>query len=315
MPSNCHDRYEEARVPGHEPVLLHETLNILAPHDGGLYLDCTFGGGGHSKAILNSADCKLQAIDRDPAAAERAKDFAKDFPERFAFLGDTFSKLDELKTTGYAGILMDLGVSSFQLDEGDRGFSFRADGPLDMRMNPDKGMGAAELIAKSSLPELEKILKEYGEEPRFRKLAREMKEWSQQGLLTGTLALANLIEKSLGRNPRSKIHPATLAFQGLRIAVNDELGEIERALPKAFERLEKGGILAVISFHSLEDRIVKQFFKKMAGRPEHRFDKSFVQDRVKLATIMTTKPVVATDEESRRNPRSRSAKLRAIKKD
>ncbi len=315
MPSACPDSCNCVHVLGHEPVLKNETLKILAPRDEALYLDCTFGGGGHSRAILEAANCKLHAFDRDQDAAKRATEFKKEFKDRFEFFGDAFSKLDETNFKNYAGILMDLGVSSFQLDEADRGFSFRSDGPVDMRMDVSKGMTAADLISKASLPELENILKEYGEEPRFRKLARALKEWDSQGLITSTKALANLIEELLGRDPRSKIHPATLTFQGLRIAVNDELGEIERALPKAFASLTKGGVLAVISFHSLEDRIVKKFFKKMAGRPESRFDKSFVQDRIKQATILTNKPIVAGDAETAKNPRSRSAKLRAIRKD
>ncbi|MBO5781165.1 MAG: 16S rRNA (cytosine(1402)-N(4))-methyltransferase RsmH, partial [Opitutales bacterium] len=155
---------------------------------------------------------------------------------------------------------------------------------------------------------------DYGEEPRYKKVAKALKDAAQNGELKNTLDLANLVERVLGRNPRSKIHPATLTFQALRIAVNDELQEIEKALPAAFNLLASGGVLAVISFHSLEDRIVKKFFKKMAGRPEDRFDNSFVQERVKLAEIITRKPITATDEEISNNPRSRSAKLRAIRK-
>ena len=209
---------------------------------------------------------------------------------------------------------MDLGVSSFQLDEADRGFSLRKEGPIDMRMDISRGITALELIERTPLFELEEIIRDYGEEPRYRKVAKALKDAAQNGELKTTIDLANLVEKVLGRNPRSKIHPATLTFQALRIAVNDELQEIEKALPAAFNLLSSGGVLAVISFHSLEDRIVKKFFKKMAGRPEDRFDNSFVQERVKLAEIITRKPITATDEEISKNPRSRSAKLRAIRK-
>ncbi len=314
MPSVCPDSEIKA-TSGHEPVLKREAIELLAPRDGQVYLDCTFGGGGHSRAILESANCKLVAIDRDADAKLRARTLEEEFPGRFEFASLNFSKLNELKTRGYAGILMDLGVSSFQLDEADRGFSFRSDGPLDMRMNAESGITALELIRKTPLNELEEILKNYGEEPRYKKVASAMKQAVEEGQIHGTADLANLIERTLGRDPRSKVHPATLSFQALRIAVNNELGEIEEALPKAFDALASGGVLAVISFHSLEDRIVKRFFKKMAGRPEDRHDKSFVQDRVKLAQILTRHPIVAGEDEIARNPRSRSAKLRAIKKD
>lgn len=314
MPSKCPESQDFTDNVGHEPVLKNESINLLAPKDGGAYLDCTFGGGGHSRAILESANCTLTAFDRDQDAAIRAKKFAQEFPNRFQFIGESFSKLNELKTSGYVGILMDLGVSSFQLDEADRGFSLRKEGPIDMRMDTSKGYTALELIEKAPLFELEEIIRDYGEEPRYRKVARALKDAVELGQLKNTLDLANLIERVLGRNPRSKIHPATLTFQALRIAVNDELGEIEKALPAAFNLLASGGVFAVISFHSLEDRIVKKFFKKMAGRPEDRFDNSFVQDRTKLAEIITRKPIVATEEEISKNPRSRSAKLRAIKK-
>lgn len=313
MPSACPDSQEKPTL-GHEPVLKSETLELLAPKDGRLYLDCTFGGGGHSRGILESANCTLIALDRDPDARARAEKLSESFPGRFEFRHLNFSKLDELKTMGYAGILMDLGVSSFQLDEADRGFSFRSDGPLDMRMDTSSGIGALEFIRQTPLERLCEVIRDYGEEPRYRKVASAIKEAADADLIGGTLDLAKLVEKTLGRNPRSKIHPATLTFQALRIAVNDELREVEEALPKAFEALASGGVLAVISFHSLEDRIVKKFFKKMAGRPEDRHDRSFVQDREKLGEILTRRPIEAGAEEIARNPRSRSAKLRALRK-
>ena len=314
MPSRCPESQDFSDKIGHEPVLKNESVALLAPRDGGAYIDCTFGGGGHSRAILESANCTLTAFDKDRDAAIRAREFAKDFPNRFQFIGEPFSKLNELKTSGYVGILMDLGVSSFQLDEASRGFSLRKEGPIDMRMDVSRGFTALELIERTPLFELEEIIRDYGEEPRYKKVAKALKDAAQNGELKNTLDLANLVERVLGRNPRSKIHPATLTFQALRIAVNDELQEIEKALPAAFNILASGGVLAVISFHSLEDRIVKKFFKKMAGRPEDRFDNSFVQERVKLAEIITRKPITASGEEISQNPRSRSAKLRAIRK-
>ena len=301
---------------GHYPVMLKEAVEILSPVDGLEYLDCTFGGGGHTRAILESANCRLTAIDRDPAAISRAEEVKKEFPDRFKFVSANFSEICNLQTDGgYAGIFFDFGVSSFQLDQSERGFSFMRDGALDMRMNPSAGYTALELIESLSEYELGKILREYGEEPRFIKIARAVKAAADARAISTTRELAEVVAKAAPASPREKIHPATRTFQALRIAVNDELGEIERALPAAFELLAKGGVLAAISFHSLEDRIVKKFFKKVAGLPQDRFDHSFVQDRVKLATLITRKPILPSDAEISENPRSRSAKLRAVKKD
>lgn len=301
---------------GHYPVMLKEAVEILSPADGLEYLDCTFGGGGHTRAILESANCRLTAIDRDPAAISRAEEVKKEFPDRFKFVSANFSEICNLQTDGgYAGIFFDFGVSSFQLDQSERGFSFMRDGALDMRMNPSAGHTALELIESLSEYELGKILREYGEEPRFMKIARAVKSAADARAISTTRELAEVVAKAAPASPREKIHPATRTFQALRIAVNDELGEIERALPAAFELLAKGGVLAAISFHSLEDRIVKKFFKKVAGLPQDRFDHSFVQDRVKLATLITRKPILPSDAEISENPRSRSAKLRAVKKD
>lgn len=301
---------------GHYPVMPKEAVEILSPADGLEYLDCTFGGGGHTRAILESANCRLTAIDRDPAAISRAEEVKKEFPDRFKFVSANFSEICNLQTDGgYAGIFFDFGVSSFQLDQSERGFSFMRDGALDMRMNPSAGYTALELIESLSEYELGKILREYGEEPRFMKIARAVKAAADARAISTTRELAEVVAKAAPASPREKIHPATRTFQALRIAVNDELGEIERALPAAFELLAKGGVLAAISFHSLEDRIVKKFFKKVAGLPQDRFDHSFVQDRVKLATLITRKPILPSDAEISENPRSRSAKLRAVKKD
>lgn len=296
--------------------MLKEAVEILSPKDGLEYLDCTFGGGGHSRAILESADCRVTAVDRDPAAETRAREMERLFPGRFRFVRANFSDICKLQTeNGYAGILFDFGVSSFQLDEAGRGFSFMRAGPLDMRMDSSKGPTALELVKSLPEPELAKILREYGQERAFAKVARAIKSAADSGALETTLDLAKAIEGALPSRGREKIRPATRAFQALRIAVNDELGEISRALPAAFGLLARGGVLAAISFHSLEDRIVKRFFKKLAGLPEDRSDRSFAQDRVKLATLLTRKPAVPSEGETAENPRSRSAKLRAIMKD
>lgn len=306
------DNFREAPKQ-HKPVLLEEVVKILSPRDGKTYLDCTFGGGGHTRRILESADCKVVSLDRDPAAIERAKAVSADYPDRFEFRPLAFSDLDMLGGESFAGILFDFGVSSFQLDTPERGFSFMREGPLDMRMDTTKGFTAREYIESADESELVEILREYGEEPRARKIARAIIAAREAGKISTTAELAKAIAEAAPSHER--IHPATRAFQALRIKVNDELGEIERALPKAFAALESGGVMAAISFHSLEDRIVKKFFKKAAGRPEDRFDTSFVQDRVKLAELLTRKPVLPSERETANNPRSRSAKLRAIRKD
>lgn len=306
------DNFREAPKQ-HKPVLLEEAVKILSPRDGKTYLDCTFGGGGHTRRILESADCKVVSLDRDPAAIERAKAVSADYPDRFEFRPLAFSDLDMLGGESFAGILFDFGVSSFQLDTPERGFSFMREGPLDMRMDTTKGFTAREYIESADESELVEILREYGEEPRARKIARAIIAAREAGKISTTAELAKAIAEAAPSHER--IHPATRAFQALRIKVNDELGEIERALPKAFAALESGGVMAAISFHSLEDRIVKKFFKKAAGRPEDRFDTSFVQDRVKLAELLTRKPILPSEEETANNPRSRSAKLRAIRKD
>ncbi|WYJ08091.1 16S rRNA (cytosine(1402)-N(4))-methyltransferase RsmH [Opitutia bacterium KCR 482] len=306
------DNFREAPKQ-HKPVLLEEVVKILSPRDGKTYLDCTFGGGGHTRRILESADCKVVSLDRDPAAIERAKAVSADYPDRFEFRPLAFSDLDMLGGESFAGILFDFGVSSFQLDTPERGFSFMREGPLDMRMDTTKGFTAREYIESADESELVEILREYGEEPRARKIARAIIAAREAGKISTTAELAKAIAEAAPSHER--IHPATRAFQALRIKVNDELGEIERALPKAFAALESGGVMAAISFHSFEDRIVKKFFKKAAGRPEDRFDTSFVQDRVKLAELLTRKPILPSEEETANNPRSRSAKLRAIRKD
>lgn len=306
------DNFREAPKQ-HKPVLLEEVVKILSPRDGKTYLDCTFGGGGHTRRILESADCKVVSLDRDPAAIERAKAVSADYPDRFEFRPLAFSDLDMLGGESFAGILFDFGVSSFQLDTPERGFSFMREGPLDMRMDTTKGFTAREYIESADESELVEILREYGEEPRARKIARAIIAAREADKISTTAELAKAIAEAAPSHER--IHPATRAFQALRIKVNDELGEIERALPKAFAALESGGVMAAISFHSLEDRIVKKFFKKAAGRPEDRFDTSFVQDRVKLAELLTRKPILPSEEETANNPKSRSAKLRAIRKD
>lgn len=301
----------------HIPVLFEETLSVLAPERGGCFLDCTFGGGGHSRAILergSASGVSLSAMDRDPDAFPRAQKLEKDFPGRFRFYGFCFSRLDEVEEAPFDGILMDIGVSSFQLDDESRGFSFRKEAFADMRMDTRNGISAAEFLETASREALTEAIRDFGEEPQWRRVVDAIIAARGSGQLSKTTELATLIESKIGKRPGVKIHPATRSFQGIRIAVNDELGELSAALPKAFSALKVGGILAVISFHSLEDRIVKRFFNEVCGRPVDRFDNRLQDERVCRAELITHKVVRPSDAEIEANPRSRSSRLRALKK-
>jgi 16S rRNA (cytosine1402-N4)-methyltransferase len=289
----------------HEPVLVEEVLTLLRPRQEGVYVDATVGLGGHAAAILAAGAGRLIGIDRDPVAVAEARERLARWGERVALVHDAYERIgDVLAARGIAradGVLADLGVSSMQLDQSQRGFSFRHAGPLDMRMDTTSGDTLAEKLATVSEPALADLIWQYGEERRSRRVARLILEARDRGGLTDTAALASVVRRGVGAGTWQRIDPATRTFQALRIWVNDELDGLGRFLQAAWNVLAVGGRLLIISFHSLEDRIVKRTFRQLAE------DKS-------AARILTNRPLVATDEEQARNPRARSARLRAIEK-
>ena len=304
---------------GHVPVMLAEVLATLAPQDGATYLDATFGGGGYARAILEAAPgCTVFAIDRDPDAIARGAALAQAFAGRLHLMegrfGDMLALLRDRGITALDGVVMDLGVSSFQLDQAERGFSFRADGPLDMRMEKS-GPSAAELV--NSLPEraLADIIFRFGEERFARRIARAIVARRAEAPFTTTADLAALVRRAVPRDP-SGIDGATRSFQALRIAVNDELGEVERGIAAAMELLAPGGRLVVVAFHSLEDRIVKQAMAAASGRGgASRHDPAALSGRAKPAFhLLTPRALRPQDAECSANPRARSARLRGIER-
>ncbi len=302
---------------GHEPVMRREVLALIAPVPGGRYLDATFGGGGHARALLEAAPgVEVIALDRDPAAGERAARFGEEFGARFTFIDRDFGRLAELALAGLSGALFDFGVSSFQLDDASRGFSFRHDAAADMRMDVRTGVPANRWLETATEEMLVRAIRDLGEEQHWRRVVRALMAARGTGALARTATLAALIAEAIPARERHamRIHPATRAFQGIRIAVNNEIEAIESALPAAFAALAPGGVLAAISFHSLEDRPTKQFFRRLCGQPESAADGTPQDLRVKLAEPLTRKPVTPGDDELSVNPRSRSAKLRALRK-
>lgn len=306
-------------MSGHVPVMLHEVLAMLAPRAGGIYLDGTFGGGGYAAAILERADCTLWAIDRDPAAIERGAELAARFPGRLHLVegrfGDMLGLLNRAGVTSLDGIVLDLGVSSFQLDDPARGFSFRFDGPLDMRMG-NHGPTAADLVNTLPEAELADVLFQLGEERASRRIARAIVLARREAPIESTGRLASIIRSVLPAD-RSGIDPATRSFQALRIRVNDELGEIERALTQAVALLSPGGRLVVVAFHSLEDRIVKQFMTEAAGRtpaPSRHDPRGLRQRSAPAFRLLSSRALRPTAAEATQNPRARSARLRGLER-
>jgi 16S rRNA (cytosine1402-N4)-methyltransferase len=301
----------------HTPVLLDEVIEVLAPRPGRIIVDGTLGGGGHTEALL-TAGARVIGLDQDPEALDFAREkrlhrFGEQFQPVRANFEDLGKVLDDLNLPVVDGVLLDLGVSSWQLDTAGRGFSFQREGPLDMRMNPETGRTAADIVNTALAGDLTRIFQVYGEEPHSRRIAAHLVSMRAARPFQTTMQLALAVEEVVPR--RGRIHPATRIFQALRMAVNREMEVLERGLGQAAERVGVKGCIAVITFHSIEDRLVKEFFKLRTtaelDRPEWpapRPNPDFI------FRALTRKPVIASAEEQRSNPRSRSAKLRAVEK-
>ncbi|WP_397400184.1 16S rRNA (cytosine(1402)-N(4))-methyltransferase RsmH [Phenylobacterium sp.] len=293
----------------HIPVLLDEVIRNLDVGPGDTVVDGTFGAGGYSRAIL-ATGAKVVAFDRDPTVRHFAEGLSAD---RFRLVEGVFSRMDEELGEGSVdGVALDLGVSSMQIDQAERGFSFMQDGPLDMRMGGD-GPTAADLVNTAEQEELARMIFVYGEERESRRVARAIVRRREEQPFTRTLELADFVERALGGRRGAKIHPATRTFQGLRIAVNEELAELEAGLVAAERTLKTGGRLCVVTFHSLEDRIVKSFLSTRSGRVPggSRYAPPVVQDAAPSFSLIFNGAQASSDAEARANPRARSAKLRA----
>ncbi len=306
-------------MSGHLPVLRDEVVRLLAPRDGGTYLDATFGGGGYSRALLEAARCTVFAIDRDPDAIARGAALVAAHPGRLHLIegrfGDLLALLAAEGVSALDGAAFDFGVSSYQLDDASRGFSFRADGPLDMRMG-GTGPTAADLIATLDEARLADLLRTYGEERFARRIARAIVRARAEQPITTTARLAAIVRAAVPPG-RSDIDPATRSFQALRIAVNDELDEIARGLDAAIGLLRPGGRIVAVSFHSLEDRIVKRAFAGAAGRspaPSRHDPRALAQTAPAVLRLLTQKPITPSAAEIAANPRARGARLRAAER-
>ena len=299
----------------HIPVLLKEVLDTLIPRDGGVYVDGTFGNGGYSRGILESADCTVWGIDRDPNVIAKAREMESEFQGRLRVVqgrfGDMAKLLNEQGVSGVDGVALDLGVSSMQLDQAERGFSFMNDGPLDMRME-QSGPSAEDAVNDLGEEELANVIYEYGEERKSRWVAHAIVEARAEKRITRTKQLADIVS-SVVRKSKDGIHPATRTFQGLRIYVNDELGEVDRGLSGAEQLLAPGGRLAVVSFHSLEDKRVKKFLNERSGNlPNPSRYVPEVEDKGPAPSFKLLKKgaVKPSKDECKINPRARSSRLR-----
>lgn len=309
----------------HTPVLLKEMLSLLSPQNGKIYIDATFGAGGYSNGILASADCKVYAIDRDEAVTQFYDDLNTKYPDKIKLFIEKFSNIKSILSSiepssgiplldtgmtsngvaeGVDGVVFDIGVSSMQLDNGDRGFSFLHDGPLDMSMDNSSHINASTFVNALREEEIANTIYNYGGERHSRKVAKAIVNARKKKLIKTTFELAEIIRSVVFRG-KSKIDPATRTFQAIRIWVNDELGELEKGIKAASEILNENGKLIVVTFHSLEDRIVKTFFRDLC-EPKSAGSKKF--------SLLNKKVIKASEEEVKVNPRSRSAKLRAIER-
>ena len=293
--------------------MLDEVINNLSPEDNGIYIDCTFGTGGYSQSILQKAKCFLHAVDRDDNALPYAQKLKEKFPDNFTFHHSKFSDLAKLGIKAADGIIFDIGVSSPQLDNPERGFSFSKEGKLDMGMGIND-ISAKEIVNGLSEIDLANIIYKYGEEPFSRKIAKAIVIHRKKKIIETTTELADIIHKTIGNH--GKTDSATKTFQAIRICVNDELNELSTALSSAFSLLKKDGKLLVVTFHSLEDRIVKQFFNQLAGKGESvsRYTPVTEKNPKKPVLAYGIRLIKPSENEITQNPRSRSAKLRCLKK-
>jgi 16S rRNA (cytosine1402-N4)-methyltransferase len=302
----------------HRPVLLSEVIDALKPRDGGIYVDGTFGAGGYSRAMLDAASCSVYGIDRDPTAIASGQKLVQEYDGRLTLLEGCYGDMDQLLAEPLArlgvesvdGVALDLGVSSMQLDQAERGFSFRFDGPLDMRMGGE-GISAADIVNTWEEKRIADVIFRYGEERHSRRIARAIVREREREPIATTLRLAEIVRRAIGKGD-DRIDPATRTFQALRIAVNDELGELERGLEAAQALLREQGRLAVVSFHSLEDRIVKDFMRERsdaAPRPSRHMPD--IGRKVEAPfRLVSRRPILPNETETALNTRARSAKLR-----
>ena len=301
----------------HIPVLLNEVVESIAPKDGEVYVDGTFGAGGYTRAVLDAADCTVYAIDRDPDAIREGQKLVDAYKGRLHLLHGTFGEMAELvRGEGVDfvdGVMLDIGVSSMQIDRAERGFSFQKDGALDMRMSKN-GLSAADVLNTFGEREIADIIYKYGEERFSRRIAAAVVEQRKTAPFKTTLEFADLIRRTVPHK-REDIDPATRSFQALRIYVNDELGQLESGLSAAHNLLKAGGRMAIVSFHSLEDRIVKTFMQEKSGKTANpsRYMPVVEKQAATLKTI-TKKPILPTESETKFNPRARSARLRVAEK-
>ena len=298
-------------IQRHIPVMLTEVMQSLSPKDGGIYVDATFGFGGYSEAILNAADCKGIALDRDPTVKPRAEEMAAKYKNRFEFRAGKFGDFAKLVNENIDGAVFDIGVSSMQIDDAVRGFSFSKEAPLDMRMSCE-GISAKDIINTYSEQELADLIYAYGEDRKSRVIARKILEYRKEKEIETTTELAEIIYSAIYRPKFGELNPATRTFQALRIAVNDELEQLKQGLSGASSRLKSGAPLVVVDFHSLEDRIVKLFFKENCAKKIRvsKYAEVKPEEEQNCLFAEISKVIVPTKSECEQNPRAHCAKLR-----